>query len=177
MVPVKHSAQTFSFDPLTAVEHHVQHIVLFGGAAGLCRERLAHRFDHDLHHGTVNTVQFFDIKVPLQGEQRNVNRDPRLFPHAVRLCPGLPHADTADGAYLVTLCGLGIALDRACHDPAKVNNLRSGKDSLLRFRKGIHRKSGFLRQQLSIMFCATGIGGVNNCVYRNIPLKKVRRSA
>jgi hypothetical protein len=41
----------------------------------------------------------------------------------------------------------------------------------------IHRKSGFLRQQLSIMFCAAGIGGVNNCVHRNIPLKKMRRSA
>ena len=54
---------------------------------------------------------------------------------------------------------------------------RSGKDPLLRFCKGIHRKSGFLRQQLSIMLCAAGIGGVNNCAHRNIPLKKVRRSA
>ena len=122
-------------------------------------------------------MQLFHIKVPLQGEQRNVSRDCRLFPYAVRLRPGLSHADAADGAYPIALCGLGIALDRPCHDPAKVNNLRSGKDPFLRFCKGMHRKSGFLRQQLSIMLCAAGIGGVNNCVHRNIPLKKVRRSA
>lgn len=82
------------------------------------------------------------------------NRDCRLFPHAVRLRSGLSHADTADGAYLIALCGLGIALDRACHDPAKVDNLRSSKDPFLRFCKGIHRKSGFLRQQSGITLCA-----------------------
>ena len=37
------------------------------------------------------------------------NRDCRLFPHAVRLRSGLSHAGTADGAYLIALCGLGIA--------------------------------------------------------------------
>ena len=159
------------------MEHHIQHIVLIRRAVFLFGKSFACRFDHDFHHKAVDAVQLFDIKVSLQGKQRNISRDRRLFPHAVRLRSGLSHADTADGAYLVTLCGLGIALDRACHDPAKVDNLRSGKDSLLRFCKGIHRKSGFLRQQLSIMLCAAGIGGVNNCVHRNIPLKKVRRSA
>ena len=61
--------------------------------------------------GTRDAVQLFHIEIALQGEQRNVGRDSRIFPHAVRLRSGLPHADTADGAYLIALCDIGIALD------------------------------------------------------------------
>ena len=57
------------------MEHHIQHIVLLRCAVFLFGKALACGFDHDLHHEAVDAVQLFDIKVPLQGEQRNIGRD------------------------------------------------------------------------------------------------------
>lgn len=166
MVPVKHSVQIFSFDPLTAVEHHVQHIVLRRCSAFLCGKALAGSLDHDLHHEPIHAVQLFDIEISLQGEQRNCGGDSRLFPHAFCLRPGLPHADPTDGKYLIALGGCGIALDSTCHDPTQIDHLRAGVNlfSGLRQRKG--GKPCFLCQQLGVALGAAGIGGINDRVHK-----------
>ena len=89
------------------------------------------QFDHDLHHEEVDAVQLFDIKVPLECEQRNVYWNSCLFSHAFRLRSGLPHADSANRSDMITLSGFGIAFNGTCRDPAEVNDLGAFGNGIL----------------------------------------------
>ena len=96
MVPVQHGVQIFRLDPLAAAPHHVQHIVFRRCAVFLRGKAFACSLDHDFHHESIHAVQLLDIEISLQGEQRNRGGDSRLFPHAFRLCPSLPYANSTN---------------------------------------------------------------------------------
>ena len=169
MIPGQHRRQVLLPHPVSAVEHHVQHVRLVGGGGCFGGQFFPGGLDHDGHHQAIESPELFQVEVPLQGEQGDVAGDGRLAPDDVGLGPRPGHGHGADGPDPVFFRGGGITLDLARPDPAQIENFRPGGEGLICLDQGEGGQAGGLGQQGGIALGAAGVGGVENGVHFDRP--------